>query len=84
MISGNLFTRDYLLEGITRSQPWIALSGQEVASIKQALLKREHASSVEPTRQARADILALERKVSGLINNAYGLTPEERCLRRRA
>ena len=39
MISGNLFTRDYLLEGITRSEPWTALADSEVASIQAGLLK---------------------------------------------
>jgi len=44
VISGNLFTRDYLLEGITRSKPWTALSDGEVATIKEAMLK--HAQSL--------------------------------------
>ena len=34
MISGNLFTRDYLLEGITRSEPWKALADGEIAALK--------------------------------------------------
>ena len=42
MISGNLFTRDYLLEGITRSEPWTRLTVTEVSSIKKALLKHAH------------------------------------------
>lgn len=42
-----------------------------------AELKREHAATVEPARQARAEIFALERKLSDLVNEAYGLTPEE-------
>ena len=44
MISGNLFTRDYLLEGITRSEPWAALADSEVATLKAGLLK--HAQSL--------------------------------------
>ena len=39
MISGNLFTRDYLLEGITRSEPWAALADAEVAALKVELLQ---------------------------------------------
>jgi hypothetical protein len=39
VISGNLFTRDYLLEGITRSQPWASLTEKEAAAIKGSLLK---------------------------------------------
>ena len=44
MISGNLFTRDYLLEGITRSEPWAALAESEVTNLKAGLLK--HAQSL--------------------------------------
>lgn len=39
MIAGTLFTRDYLLEGITRSEPWMALADSQVAAFKAALLK---------------------------------------------
>jgi hypothetical protein len=39
MISGNLFTRDYLLEGITRSEPWTALADKDLAAVKAGLLK---------------------------------------------
>ncbi len=40
MISGSLFTRDYLLEGIARSEPWKALADSEVAKVKAALSKQ--------------------------------------------
>jgi hypothetical protein len=39
VISGNLFTRDYLLEGITRSEPWTALADKELATAKASLIK---------------------------------------------
>ena len=39
MIIGNLFTRDYLLEGITRSAPWLACEDGTVAEFRRALLK---------------------------------------------
>ena len=42
-----------------------------------AELKREHAVTIEPGREARDEIFALERKLSDLVNDAYGLTPEE-------
>jgi hypothetical protein len=42
-----------------------------------AELKREHAVTVEPARQARARIFALESKLSDLVNETYGLTLEE-------
>lgn len=37
MISGNLFTRDYLLEGITRSTPWLTLEDSQVDALRAAL-----------------------------------------------
>jgi hypothetical protein len=42
-----------------------------------AELKREHAATIEPARKAGSEILALERRLSDLVNEAYGLTPEE-------
>jgi hypothetical protein len=42
-----------------------------------AELKREHAVTIEPAHQARALIFALESKLSDLVNETYGLTPEE-------
>ena len=34
----------------------------------------------EPSRQARAEIFTLENQLSYLVNEAYGLTPEEVAL----
>jgi hypothetical protein len=39
LIAGNLFTRDYLLEGITRSQQWLALHDSDIIDLKEKLLK---------------------------------------------
>lgn len=35
-------------------------------------LKRGHAETIEPARRARAEIFALERQISDLVNDAYG------------
>ncbi len=43
-------------------------------------LRREHAETIEPARQARAQILALENQLSDLVNEAFGLTPEDVAL----
>ena len=51
------------------------LSAAEIARIK-----REHAETVAPARQAAAEALRLERRLSDLVNQAYGLTPEEVAL----
>lgn len=40
MISGNLFTRDYLLEGITRSRAWQDLSEASVLELKHKVAER--------------------------------------------
>jgi hypothetical protein len=37
VISGNLFTRDYLLEGITRTDPWKALNDAKFVAVKSRL-----------------------------------------------
>jgi hypothetical protein len=45
-----------------------------------ARLRQEHAATVEPSRRAAAQALALERQLSDLVNAAYGLTAEEVAL----
>ncbi len=45
-----------------------------------ARLKQEHAATVEPARRAAHEALALERRLSDLVNAAYGLTPEDVAL----
>jgi hypothetical protein len=45
-----------------------------------AELSREHSSTVAPALQARSETLALETRLSELVSDAYGLTPEENQL----
>jgi phage terminase small subunit len=40
-------------------------------------LKQEHLDTIQPARDAATQALALEHKLSDLVNAAYGLTPEE-------
>jgi hypothetical protein len=49
-----------------------------VAGVK--ALKEEHARSIVPLQQQAAEARALERRVSDLVNEAYGLTAEETSL----
>lgn len=42
-----------------------------------AELNREYAETIEPVRTLRAEIFSFERRLSDLVNEAYGLTPEE-------
>ncbi len=45
-----------------------------------AELSREHSVTIGPARRARGETLALEKRLSELVNDAYGLTPEENDL----
>lgn len=51
------------------------LSAADIARIKQ-----EHQHTVEPARRSAIELLALEKKLSDLVNTAYGLTPEDVAL----
>ena len=42
-----------------------------------ARLKQEHDTTLGPALAAADEALALERRLSDLVNAAYGLTPEE-------
>jgi hypothetical protein len=49
-----------------------------VAGLKN--LREEHARTVEPARALAAEALRLERTLGDLVNDAYGLTPDEVAL----
>jgi hypothetical protein len=49
-----------------------------VAGVKR--LREEHARSVGPLQTQAAEAVGLERRVSDLVNAAYGLTPDEVAL----
>lgn len=57
---------------LSKSHKW---SAAEIGRLKQ-----EYGDTLIPARKAAADILALERKLSDLVNAAYGLTPTEVAL----
>jgi len=42
-----------------------------------AALRAEYTNSIDPARSRAAEALQLERTLSDLINQAYGLTPTE-------
>lgn len=44
-------------------------------------LRDEYARTIEPARQLVAESLTLERELSDLVNEAYGLTPDQVHLR---
>jgi hypothetical protein len=43
-------------------------------------LREEHAKTITPAREKAAEALQLERQLGDLVNEAYGLTPEEVAL----
>ena len=49
-----------------------------VAALKN--LRDEHGRTIEPARVQAAEALQLERQLSDLVNEAYGLTPDEVAL----
>ena len=53
---------------------------RQLSAAEVARLKREHAETIRPGRQAAAKAQRLERLLSDLVNQAYGLTPEEVAL----
>ena len=55
----------------------IQKQSQPLTAASLAALRDEHARSIEPARQQAAEALKLERQLSDLVNQAYGLTPEE-------
>ena len=50
---------------------------QKLSSADVARLRQEWTTTIAPARAAVAEILTLERRLSDLVNAAYGLTPEE-------
>jgi hypothetical protein len=52
-------------------------SSQEERLAAAAVLRDEHTRPMEPARALAAEAPALERQLSDLVNEAYGLTPDE-------
>ena len=53
---------------------------RQLSAAEIARLKREHADTLAPAREAAAEAQRLERRLSDLVNAAYGLTPEDVAL----
>jgi len=71
-----VLTSDEFVSAVIGSLPKrVKLSAAKISE-----LRREHADTLEPARQAHAQIFSLESRVSDLINNAYGLTPRDTAL----
>jgi hypothetical protein len=53
---------------------------RQLSAAAVARLRREHAETIMPARQAAAEAQRLERRLSDLVNQAYGLSPEDVAL----
>jgi hypothetical protein len=53
---------------------------QKFSAAEIARLKQEHTDTLVPAQEVTAQVLAIERKLSDLVNAAYGLTPEDVAL----
>jgi hypothetical protein len=51
-----------------------------LSAVELANLRQEYARSIDPARALATEVLTLESEVSNLVNEAYGLTPEEVAL----
>jgi hypothetical protein len=67
---------DEFIAAVKSSSP----TSRRLSATELAELRCEHAETIEPARQARAEIFALENQLSDLVNEAYGLTPEDVAL----
>jgi hypothetical protein len=64
---------DAFVAGLKKAMP----QKKKLSSAEIARLVQERSTTVEPVRLANGIILTIERKLSDLVNEAYGLTPEE-------
>jgi hypothetical protein len=67
---------DGLIAAVRKALP----KSRKLSAAEVARLKLEHAATVEPARKATREALALERRLSDLVNAAYGLTPDDVAL----
>jgi hypothetical protein len=78
---GRLLTATTLdAEGFTSAVRASVPKRRKLTASEIAELKREHSVTIEPARHARGEIFTLELGLSDLVNEAYGLTPEEKQL----
>jgi hypothetical protein len=61
-----------------RAFPWkFRWSDGPLSAAALKSLRDEHTRTIEPARAQAAEALQLERRLSDLVNEAYGLTPDE-------
>lgn len=73
LLSASLLDGDRFLSAVRNFIP----KKRKLSVAQLAELKREYAATVELARNMRLEVLASERRLSDLINQAYGLTADE-------
>lgn len=73
LASASLLAGDQFLAAVRDALP----KKRKLSAAEVAELKREFGATVDPARRLRAEVFAAERRLSDLVNQAYGLTHEE-------
>jgi hypothetical protein len=73
LMSASLLGADQFLAAVRDVLP----KKRKLSAARVAELKREFGATVDPARKLRAEIFATERRLSDLVNQAYGLTHVE-------
>lgn len=76
LVQPHLLDADGFVAAVRKAMP----KSRKLSAAMIAELKREHAETIAPARLAASEALALERRLSDLVNAAYGLTPDDVAL----
>jgi DNA-binding NarL/FixJ family response regulator len=70
------FDPDSFITAVRKALP----RSRKLSAADVARLKQEHTVTIEPARVAAREAMVLERRLSDLVNTAYGLTREDVAL----
>lgn len=73
LASASLLAGDQFVAAVRDALP----KKRKLSAAEVAELKREFGATVDPARRLRAEVFATERRLSDLVNEAYGLTQDE-------
>jgi hypothetical protein len=73
LLSASLLDMDHFLGAVRDFVP----KKRKLSAAQVAELRREYAATVGPARRVRSEVFASERRLSDLVNQAYGLTADE-------
>jgi hypothetical protein len=73
LLAASLIDRDTFVATVRSSLP----KKSKLTAAQVGELDREYGATITPTRRIRAEVLASERRLSDLVNQAYGLSQAE-------